>query len=85
MSELYYFRRYLSSRTEGDAIRRLYRWLDELGLDEPSLESLFKLSGSSFQIDDFLLSKAMFKTARRGYLLSKKNKVAALKKNWVNP
>ncbi|GEM_PF-1014144 len=101
-SEAYYFDQFKKAvRGEGDSaiIKTLYRWIDELKLDEPSVEALAELADSQEilrekeKIDNYSLGTKtplnldlkIWKRSREVYLHKFTKQESTLAKDWINP
>ncbi|MCM5664110.1 BatD family protein [Galbibacter mesophilus] len=87
-SEKYYFNHLLSSLSSNEHTikNNFYRWIDELALEEPSIQFLINKYGKGLQIDAENLkataTKPKLKTLRKNYL---KRTTEVARVGWINP
>lgn len=98
-SEKYYFKLFLNKADNKDAnesLNALYRWIDRLDLEEPTLKNLALNYGSSDFISNLDLAKResnfnpldkihFVKQARKNYLKSRSHKKKLRIQDWINP
>ena len=97
LSEQYFFNLFLVAVSRNDShqiIESLYRWLDEIELEEPTIAYFANSYGSAKLIkdvrtmetdnDQFKVDVKHWKLARQDYLNSSTNTIRA-EENWINP
>ncbi|MEL4308200.1 BatD family protein [Joostella sp. CR20] len=88
-SELYYFnkaKRVIGSSDKAKVMNALYRWIDEIEVEEPSIQYVLQKYDPQNEVDENNIVVSMtvkkLKNIRNRYL--KRNEVYA-NKNWINP
>ncbi len=87
-SEKYYFDLFIKSirsKNQQEIQKTLYRWIDMLHLDEPTISNFVKTYGIESMIEDKIINEKEWVLARKKYISRQKNNIKIQNSLWINP